>query len=320
MSPPVSDLDGDGIADAVDNCPSVPNADQADADGDSLGNACDSDANGDRIADALQPPGTPPGSFTDDTGDGDVTTGSVVDGSFSSIEDAPDPDGVRVTTGGTALRLEMSCASGGYTTEVAAGTSTVLTCGSLRVEHVTGGYVRVIPAGTTTAVTFAPNSSGTVHAEVGTVSVTGVSGDVTLSVDGVDVPLPEGDSALIQSGVGNNSITGTDGNDLIVDLGGNNAIDAKGGDDQIVVDGSGNNKVKGGEGNDTITTGAGNDTIDGGNGDDTILAGDGNNIVKGGTENDTITTGQGNDTIDGGTGTDTCDPGGGHNSVTNCSP
>jgi uncharacterized repeat protein (TIGR01451 family) len=36
-----SDSDGDGIADADDNCPNVSNFDQADADGDGLGDACD---------------------------------------------------------------------------------------------------------------------------------------------------------------------------------------------------------------------------------------------------------------------------------------
>ena len=35
------DVDADGIADSSDNCPSVANADQADADGDGLGDACD---------------------------------------------------------------------------------------------------------------------------------------------------------------------------------------------------------------------------------------------------------------------------------------
>jgi probable HAF family extracellular repeat protein len=35
------DSDGDGVADANDNCPDVSNADQADADGDGVGDACD---------------------------------------------------------------------------------------------------------------------------------------------------------------------------------------------------------------------------------------------------------------------------------------
>ena len=41
------DVDGDGIADDVDNCPSIANADQADLDEDGLGDACDDDADGD---------------------------------------------------------------------------------------------------------------------------------------------------------------------------------------------------------------------------------------------------------------------------------
>ncbi len=44
--PPAGDSDGDGIADALDNCPAVPNANQADADGDGVGDACDPCTNG----------------------------------------------------------------------------------------------------------------------------------------------------------------------------------------------------------------------------------------------------------------------------------
>jgi hypothetical protein len=43
---PAEDIDGDGVADATDNCPTVPNANQADADHDGIGDACDSCPNG----------------------------------------------------------------------------------------------------------------------------------------------------------------------------------------------------------------------------------------------------------------------------------
>ena len=42
-----TDSDGDGVLDGVDNCPSLPNADQANFDADDLGDACDPDKDGD---------------------------------------------------------------------------------------------------------------------------------------------------------------------------------------------------------------------------------------------------------------------------------
>jgi hypothetical protein len=47
----VSDTDGDGVADDVDNCPSDANADQVDTDGDTDGDACDSDDDDDTVLD-----------------------------------------------------------------------------------------------------------------------------------------------------------------------------------------------------------------------------------------------------------------------------
>lgn len=44
------DTDGDGVADGTDNCPGVKNADQADGDGDKIGDACDCAPNDAQVA------------------------------------------------------------------------------------------------------------------------------------------------------------------------------------------------------------------------------------------------------------------------------
>ncbi|NND01134.1 MAG: hypothetical protein HKN85_13215, partial [Gammaproteobacteria bacterium] len=48
------DFDQDGIPNDTDNCPFVANADQADLDGDGLGNACDADDDGDGMSDSFE--------------------------------------------------------------------------------------------------------------------------------------------------------------------------------------------------------------------------------------------------------------------------
>ena len=85
--PPV-DTDGDGVFDGVDNCPTVPNPDQADADGDGVGDACDSctDTDGDGFGNPGFPvntcptdncPSTPNPTQADADGDG---VGDACDG------------------------------------------------------------------------------------------------------------------------------------------------------------------------------------------------------------------------------------------------
>jgi len=50
---PLGDRDADGRVDLFDNCPTTPNFDQTDLDGDASGDACDPDRDGDGIGDAV---------------------------------------------------------------------------------------------------------------------------------------------------------------------------------------------------------------------------------------------------------------------------
>jgi hypothetical protein len=83
------DGDGDGVSDALDNCPAVANADQADLDRDGIGNVCDSDIDGDSVPDSVDTcPTVASPNQTDTDGDGigdvcdpDVDGDSVVNGS-----------------------------------------------------------------------------------------------------------------------------------------------------------------------------------------------------------------------------------------------
>jgi len=69
--PGPTDVDNDGVPDASDNCPNVPNAPQVDTDGDGQGDACDPDDDNDGVPDAIDKcPKQPMAPGADKTGDG----------------------------------------------------------------------------------------------------------------------------------------------------------------------------------------------------------------------------------------------------------
>ncbi len=343
------DGDGDGVPDSADNCPAVTNPGQADAEGDGLGDVCDSDSDGDGIENQID---TGNGAFAD--GGSPPTTGAVTanpTGLGVLVEDLPDPDGVRITigAGAPAARVSFSLCGVPGTVKFGPGTVAEIACGSVTIELIDGvaeaelgdgSTVVSVPAGVTVKVSG--NADGTFL-----VQHLGGAGQVVVSVAGNQSLLGPGQSVTVTAiscdgyaptilrGAGNDTIKGTAGADVIIDTGGNNRIDGKdgndricsaGGNDQIdagagddlVLDTGGANDVKAGDGADAVTTGSGADTIDSGAGADTVDAGAGNNDVKAGAGNDSITTGAGNDKIDGGAGSDSCRPGPGVNTVKNC--
>ena len=129
-----NDTDSDGIPDISDNCLTVPNNDQTDADGDGFGAACECDD-----ADSLTYPGAPPAADGKDN-DCDGTVDKV--NQYIDFPGIPDPP-----EGTTEIALDASASSGlevGYTVlkgnvELVNDMLTILGPGEVRILAVQAG-------------------------------------------------------------------------------------------------------------------------------------------------------------------------------------
>jgi hypothetical protein len=152
------------------------------------------DANADGIVDTLQPSGTSTGSFTDST-IVPPTYGSISardPGVSVTVTDADAPDGVTVVVSGTAGRATLSMCGGAFTVRLNAGSSAILTCGSIRMKTLTGEADVVLAGGITTVAVPAPSiarvsdSGGGRYAvqNLGTTPVTVTTSGVSTTVRG----------------------------------------------------------------------------------------------------------------------------------------
>lgn len=170
------------------------------------------DVNGDGVEDALQPDGTPDGSFVDDSLD-PPTTGSIIDdgGLQVAITDALDlADGVQISVGEGEGQASFSVC-GGFILRLDAGTTAVVTCGSVtlevtqgRGEIVLGDDVTIIgvPSGATARV--GDNNDGTFTVENvgdGDVSVN-VAGEISTVSPGGSLDVPDNVAPTVRSVTG----------------------------------------------------------------------------------------------------------------------
>jgi len=105
---PPSDTDGDGVVDAIDNCPSVPNPGQLDEDGDGVGDVCDNC------------PGIPNPTQAND---GEAVGGITPDGVGDACDPRPDLGGdfIGLFDGFNTLRSGWNVSAGADTWGVTGG-------------------------------------------------------------------------------------------------------------------------------------------------------------------------------------------------------
>ena len=148
------------------------------------------DADGDGVVDAID---AGAGAWNDPVAGNPATTGSIVStgGLAVLVEDAADPEGVRITTGpGTGTARVSVC--GFATVNLPANAVIVVTCGSVTVKVVQGPVT--IDLGGLASVTAPTGATAKVsQATGGTYSVQSLAGGaLTLTVDGLSSTLAPG--------------------------------------------------------------------------------------------------------------------------------
>ena len=151
------------------------------------------DTDGDGIHDEIDTePLVPSTVFSDGTG----TFGEILGndtGEPLTVSDLLDPDGVRITAGGTSGEASLRLCNS-FEVTFPAGSEVTFTCGSLTVEVFAGGPVVVEPEGAETTVVAVPDGVRATISEpvdeVVTVEHLGGDDPVVVTVDGEESPVP----------------------------------------------------------------------------------------------------------------------------------
>jgi Ca2+-binding RTX toxin-like protein len=223
----------------------------------------------------------------------------IIAGKFTIKVTVTDDDG------GAVESTTVTYISGGA---LVSGTLTVIgTCGGDLVtlarfsdgrSQLTARFCAVgCTTGWTQSSVYPPNSITSIRMELGNGKDTATISELIKT------------SAFIDTGAGDDIVTGGGGNDTILGGDGLDSLNGGGGNDSLN-GGSGNDSMSGGAGNDTLVGGAGDDRMFGAAGQDILFGEAGNDSLFGGTtclddpNNDILVGGDGRDTLCGGDGRD----------------
>jgi hypothetical protein len=286
---PVGDQDGDGVPNTGDNCFNVPNHDQANADGDSQGDACDTDDDNDGVADTSD--NCRVTANTDQANSDGDAQGDACDADDDNDGVLDTADNCRVTQNADQANTDGANDGGNA-------------CDS---DDDNDG----VPDGTDNCSLVANPTQAN------------ADGDAQGDACDPDHGPTAGNDTLTGDALGN-TICGLLGNDIINGLGGNDTLFGDACNDILkpvsaaAVGADGNDTLNGGTGDDKLFGAGGNDTLNGGPGNDTLNGGGGNDNLNGGGGNDKLTDRKGVNKLKGGAGNDTLNARNGKKETVDC--
>ncbi len=307
---PLADADFDFVPNVDDNCPLVPNRDQAAIDDRSSGVVCDEREGIVAWDFVVEPELYPlPPTTIDDTAM--VAPGETVEIDVLANDSDPDNDldegYLEVLDGPAEGTVQVVVTDGAATLAYTApSTSTVVGIEYIACDDRDRCATAVL------TIQVLGEEMCTIIGTDGDDTLIGTEGDdVICGLEGDDIINALGGNDIVLGGDGRDQVFGGDGNDQIMGGRGHDELYGNAGDD-LIRGRRGNDEIFGGSGNDELRGGRGQDVVRGGNGDDTLFGGRGDDELRGGVGDDLLRGRRGADTLFGGAGADDLYGGMGH--------